>query len=65
MAGRERQPSYDRLASGVVSLHSAWIAARWSDPAFPRAFPWFTSPRYWQEHLSDLWQQLEASGVQR
>jgi Ser/Thr protein kinase RdoA (MazF antagonist) len=40
--------------------HSAWIAARWSDPAFPRAFPWFTSPRYWQEHLSDLWQQLEA-----
>ncbi|MCC6173275.1 MAG: serine/threonine protein kinase [Gammaproteobacteria bacterium] len=40
--------------------HSAWIAARWNDPAFPRAFPWFTSPRYWQEHLSDLWQQLEA-----
>lgn len=40
--------------------HSAWIAARWADPAFPRAFPWFTSPRYWQEHLSDLWQQLEA-----
>ncbi|MFO1426706.1 MAG: serine/threonine protein kinase [Steroidobacteraceae bacterium] len=40
--------------------HSAWIAARWEDPAFPRAFPWFTSPRYWQEHVSDLWQQLEA-----
>ena len=40
--------------------HSAWIAARWNDPAFPRAFHWFTSPRYWQEHLSDLWQQLEA-----
>ncbi len=38
--------------------HAAWIAARWQDPAFPRAFPWFTSPRFWQEHLSDLWQQL-------
>jgi hypothetical protein len=38
--------------------HAAWIAARWDDPAFPRAFPWFTSPRFWQEHLSDLWQQL-------
>ena len=38
--------------------HAAWIAARWEDPAFPRAFPWFTSPRFWQEHLSDLWQQL-------
>lgn len=40
--------------------HSAWIADRWSDPAFPRAFPWFTSPRFWEEHISDLWQQLEA-----
>ncbi|MCP5329006.1 MAG: serine/threonine protein kinase [Steroidobacteraceae bacterium] len=40
--------------------HNAWIAARWNDPAFPRAFPWFTSPGYWQEHLSDLWQQIEA-----
>ena len=38
--------------------HAAWIAARWEDPAFPRVFPWFTSPRFWQEHLSDLWQQL-------
>ncbi len=40
--------------------HSAWIAARWEDPAFPRAFPWFASPRFWQEHVSDLWQQLDT-----
>ena len=40
--------------------HSAWIARRWDDPAFPRAFPWFTSPRFWEEHISDLWQQLET-----
>lgn len=40
--------------------HSAWIAQRWDDPAFPRAFPWFTSPRFWQEHVSDLWQQIEV-----
>jgi Ser/Thr protein kinase RdoA (MazF antagonist) len=39
--------------------HSAWIAQRWDDPAFPRAFPWFTNGRFWQEHLSDLWQQVE------
>jgi Ser/Thr protein kinase RdoA (MazF antagonist) len=39
--------------------HSAWIAQRWGDLAFPRAFPWFTSGRFWQEHLSDLWQQAE------
>ena len=29
--------------------HSAWIARRWSDPAFPIAFPWFGSPAYWAE----------------
>ena len=40
--------------------HSAWIATRWDDPAFHKAFPWFTSPRFWQEHVSDLWQQLEV-----
>ena len=41
-------------------VHQAgWIAERWEDPAFPRAFPWFTSPRYWQDHIADLWQQCE------
>ena len=40
--------------------HAAWIAARWTDPAFPRAFPWFSSPRHWDEHLSDLWLQIDA-----
>mgnify|MGYP000915179476 FL=1 len=39
--------------------HSAWIAQRWCDPAVPRAVPWLTSGRCWQEHLSDLWQQAE------
>ncbi|WP_111658336.1 serine/threonine protein kinase [Isoalcanivorax indicus] len=40
-------------------LHfSAWIARRWDDPAFPRAFPWFDSPRYWGERILDLRNQL-------
>src|SRR5437899_489784 len=26
--------------------HAAWVAHRWSDPAFPRAFPWAAEPRY-------------------
>ncbi len=34
--------------------HAAWLATRWSDPAFPRAFPWFGSVRYWEEHVNDL-----------
>lgn len=40
-------------------LHfSAWIARRWDDPAFPRAFPWFDSPRYWGDRILDLRNQL-------
>jgi Ser/Thr protein kinase RdoA (MazF antagonist) len=40
--------------------HAAWIAQRWQDPAFPRAFPWFGEPRYWEAHLADLLEQLAA-----
>lgn len=38
----------------------AWIARRWDDPAFPPAFPWFGTPRYWETQLNDLREQLEA-----
>ena len=40
--------------------HSAWIARRWADPAFPIAFPWFESPSYWAEQTTRLHEQLEA-----
>ena len=40
--------------------HSAWIARRWNDPAFPVAFPWFESPSYWAEQTTRLRQQVEA-----
>jgi len=40
--------------------HAAWVAHRWSDPAFPRAFPWFGEPRYWEGYLQDLLEQIEA-----
>jgi Ser/Thr protein kinase RdoA (MazF antagonist) len=39
--------------------HSAWLAERWSDPAFPRAFPWFGTPAYWSEQATQLREQLE------
>ena len=38
--------------------YAAWLARRWSDPAFPRAFPWFAEPRYWERHVLDLREQL-------
>jgi Ser/Thr protein kinase RdoA (MazF antagonist) len=40
--------------------YSAWLARRWNDPAFPRAFPWFAEPRYWEGHVTTLQGQLEA-----
>jgi len=43
-----------------IMHHSAWIARRWSDPAFPMAFSWFDSPRYWSEHILQLREQLAA-----
>ncbi len=38
--------------------HSAWIASRWHDPAFPAAFPWFGSVRYWQDRILELREQV-------
>jgi Ser/Thr protein kinase RdoA (MazF antagonist) len=40
--------------------HSAWIAERWGDPAFPAAFPWFGTPAYWSQQTTQLREQLEA-----
>lgn len=40
--------------------YNAWIAARWDDPAFPRSFPWFSTPRYWQEQILVFKEQLAA-----
>lgn len=40
--------------------HAAWLARRWRDPAFPRAFPWFGTENYWREHLRQLQEQLQA-----
>ncbi len=35
----------------------AWIAQRWEDPAFPRVFSWFNTPRSWEQHILDLREQ--------
>ncbi len=40
--------------------HTAWLARRWQDPAFPPAFPWFDTHQFWAQHLSDLNQQFNA-----
>ncbi len=39
--------------------YGAWLARRWHDPAFPHAFPWFNTPRYWEDQLNTLREQAE------
>jgi Ser/Thr protein kinase RdoA (MazF antagonist) len=39
--------------------HSAWLARRWHDPAFPPAFPWFGTAMYWQQQADQMHQQIE------
>lgn len=43
-----------------IVQHSAWIARRWNDPAFPIAFPNFESPSYWAQQTTQLHEQIEA-----
>ncbi|MGB1271070.1 MAG: serine/threonine protein kinase [Endozoicomonas sp.] len=40
--------------------YSGWLAKRWNDPAFPMAFTWFNTERYWAEHILELREQLAA-----
>jgi Ser/Thr protein kinase RdoA (MazF antagonist) len=61
---RDFNPAELRLVEALRTLRmlyfSAWIGRRWHDPAFPRAFPWFNSSRYWGEMILDLKMQMSA-----
>ncbi|MDX1595091.1 MAG: serine/threonine protein kinase [Gammaproteobacteria bacterium] len=50
----------EALRSLRLLHHAAWIARRWNDPAFPRAFPWFGDQRFWQEQVLALREQIAA-----
>jgi Ser/Thr protein kinase RdoA (MazF antagonist) len=43
-----------------IMHYAGWLARRWDDPAFPRAFPWFEEPKFWEQHVLDLREQLAA-----
>lgn len=42
--------------------YAAWIAQRWEDPAFKRAFPDWGTDRYWEGQLVDVNEQLALVG---
>ncbi|MBL4622995.1 MAG: serine/threonine protein kinase [Immundisolibacteraceae bacterium] len=39
--------------------HVSWIAQRWSDPAFPIAFPAVSTTGFWEMHINTLQEQTE------
>jgi len=73
--GYEQFRTFDRTTLGLVEVlrglryvrYAAWVADRWDDPAFPRAFPDWGTDRYWEEQVADLHEQLaqlEWQGMQ-
>ncbi len=62
LAGYEDFMELDRRELNLVEAlrtlrlihYSAWLARRWDDPAFPAAFPWFNTQRYWQDRILEL-----------
>ena len=52
----------DALRTLRIINYTAWIAKRWNDPAFPMAFPWFNTVRFWSEHILELREQFAALG---
>ena len=46
------------LRSMRIINYVNWINKRWSDPAFPKNFPWFATDQYWKELLQSLQQQI-------
>ncbi|HEX5639461.1 MAG TPA: serine/threonine protein kinase [Burkholderiaceae bacterium] len=68
LAGYEDFADFDRRELHLVEAlrtlrlmhYAAWIARRWDDPAFPAAFPWFNTQRYWEERILELREQVAA-----
>jgi Ser/Thr protein kinase RdoA (MazF antagonist) len=68
LAGYEDFAAFDRrelmLVEALRTLrlihYATWIARRWNDPAFPAAFPWFDTPRFWEQKILELREQVAA-----
>ena len=68
LAGYEDFMDFDRRELHLIEAlrtlrlihYAAWIARRWDDPAFPAAFPWFNTQRYWQDRVLELREQISA-----
>lgn len=65
LAGYEEFFDFDRRQLALIEplrtlrliYYAAWLARRWDDPAFPMAFPWFNTVKYWEEQVLILREQ--------
>ena len=65
-AGYETMRAFDRRSLGLIETlralrilrYAAWIARRYDDPAFQRAFPDFKSGTFWHREIEALGEQL-------
>lgn len=65
LAGYEEFFDFDRRELALIEplrtlrllYYAAWLARRWDDPAFPMAFPWFNTVKYWEEQVLTLREQ--------
>jgi len=70
--GYEQFRRFDRSTLALVEPlrglrivnYSAWLARRWHDPFFPRAFPHFGTEDYWRGELGELEETLRAARLE-
>ncbi len=66
LAGYTQFYHFNPLELGLIEVlrtmriihYAGWLALRWNDSAFKLAFPWFNTPRYWEEHILTLREQI-------
>lgn len=66
VTGYEQFRPFDHASLQLIEIlralryvrYAAWIAQRYDDPSFARAFPDFGSEMYWQRQLNDLYEQI-------
>jgi Ser/Thr protein kinase RdoA (MazF antagonist) len=66
LKGYERFRDFDHRTLKLIEVlrglryvrYAAWIARRWDDPSFTRAFPDWGTERYWEAQVADLHEQL-------
>ena len=55
---RAEIPLIEGLRTLRMIHYAGWLAKRWDDPAFPMNFPWFNTPNYWENFMTEMEEQL-------